>query len=59
MKDSRFAKQSSIIGEMDTNPLCLRVRAGLKDDLKSIPGWQNKLRKVIDDWLKEELDRLH
>lgn len=52
MSDGKFEKQSNIKAEMDVRPLCLRVRLGLREDLNAVPDWQNKLRNVIDEWLK-------
>lgn len=55
MPKNIFDSQSNLGGNMDDRPLCLRVRKGLRDDLKQIPDWQNKLRDVIDEWVEEQL----
>ncbi|MGL5066168.1 MAG: hypothetical protein ACRC62_39870 [Microcoleus sp.] len=54
MKDAKFGKQSGLNGEMDDRPLCLRVRKGLREDLRQIDGWQDKLRDIIDEWVKNQ-----
>lgn len=54
MKDTKFGKQSNLKEEMDDRPLCLRVRKGLREDLRHIDGWQDKLRDIIDEWVKNQ-----
>ena len=39
------------IGEkaLDPRPVCFKIDTELKDRLKSIPGWQQKLRDALPD----------
>ncbi len=37
----------------DKSPLCVRVREGVKDKLKTIPNWQERLRNLIDEFIED------
>lgn len=39
---------------LEKTPVCLKVRAGIRERLFEIPGWQDKLRKLIDDLIESE-----
>ncbi|QFS47292.1 hypothetical protein GXM_04782 [Nostoc sphaeroides CCNUC1] len=43
---------------MDSKPLTLKLRPGIRDKLRSIPNWQSELRDVIEVWLQEKLDQI-
>ncbi|MBW4480607.1 MAG: hypothetical protein KME54_28140 [Tolypothrix brevis GSE-NOS-MK-07-07A] len=32
----------------DTSPVCFKVKKGVKDKLKAVPGWQERLRETVD-----------
>lgn len=38
---------------LDKNPLQLKVRQGILERIKVIPGWQSLLREKIEQWLEE------
>lgn len=37
----------------DKDPVCFKVLPGVKDELKTIPGWQDKLREAVDKLIQE------
>lgn len=40
----------------DKDPVCFKVLPGIKDKLKSVPGWQERLRDCIDKLIEENID---
>ena len=38
---------------LDKSPLSIKLRIGVRDRLKAIPDWQNKLRECIDKLIEE------
>ncbi|MHC5673679.1 hypothetical protein [Nostoc sp.] len=42
---------------LDTKPLTLKLRVGIRDKIRSIPNWQSELRNAIEAWLQEKLDQ--
>ncbi|WP_348982692.1 hypothetical protein [Brasilonema octagenarum] len=40
----------------DKSPVCLKVREGVKEKLKAIPDWQEQLRGLIDELIKNTGD---
>ncbi|MEH2056099.1 MAG: hypothetical protein V7K97_08065 [Nostoc sp.] len=36
----------------DKDPVCFKVLPGVKDKLKSVPDWQERLRKFVDELIK-------
>ena len=47
-----FAAKGSI--SLDKQPLSIKLRSGLRDKIKLIPEWQDKLRDVIENWIEIE-----
>jgi hypothetical protein len=39
----------------DTTPVQIKVLPGVREQLKTIDDWQNKLRRLIDALIEEEL----
>jgi hypothetical protein len=39
---------------LDQAPVCLKVKSGVREKLRSIPRWQEKLRAYIDKLIEEE-----
>jgi hypothetical protein len=39
---------------LDKAPLCIRLKPGVKDKLKAIPDWQERLRLLIDEMIKTD-----
>lgn len=39
---------------LDKSPLSIKLRIGVRDRLKAIPDWQNKLRECIDKLIEED-----
>ncbi|MEA5623761.1 hypothetical protein [Nostoc sp. UHCC 0251] len=37
----------------DKDPVCFKVLPGIKDKLKSVPGWQERLREFVDTLVVE------
>lgn len=40
----------------DKNPVCFKVLPGVKDKLKTIPDWQERLRRAVDKLIEEQCD---
>ena len=40
---------------LDKNPICFKVKPGIRDKLKAVPHWQERLRKMVDKLIQEEL----
>jgi hypothetical protein len=36
----------------DTSPVCFKVRKGVKDKLKAVPDWQERLRAFVDNLIE-------
>ena len=39
---------------LDTLPLSLKLRLGIRDRVRQVSGWQTELRAVIEAWLKSK-----
>lgn len=39
---------------LDKLPLSIKLRTGVRDKVKMIPNWQDKLRNLIDGWVEAE-----
>lgn len=37
----------------DRTPVCLNVRTGVREQLKTIPEWKERLREFIDELIKD------
>lgn len=37
----------------DKRPVCFNVREGVRDKLKTVPGWQERLREYVDTLIAE------
>ncbi len=38
----------------DKDPVCFKVLPGVRDKLKTIPGWQERLRDFVDEIIKDK-----
>ncbi len=38
---------------MDKHPVCLNVRMGVREKLKSVPNWRERIRDFIDELITE------
>jgi len=38
---------------LDKNPICFKVKPGVRDKLKAIPDWQERLRVMVDELIEE------
>jgi hypothetical protein len=38
----------------DPSPVCVKVLPGVREQLKAVDDWQNKIRKCIDKLIEEE-----
>lgn len=36
----------------DKDPVCFKVLPGVKDKLKAVPDWQERLREFVDELIK-------
>ena len=39
---------------LEDKPLCLKLRQGVRDRVREVPGWQTELRAVIEAWLESK-----
>ncbi|WP_339381590.1 hypothetical protein [Brasilonema bromeliae] len=37
----------------DKSPVCFNVRIGVKEKLKAVPDWKERLRKLVDELIEE------
>lgn len=40
---------------LDKDPICFKVKPGVKAKLKTVPNWQERLREYVDELVKESL----
>lgn len=40
---------------LDKLPLTIKLKVGIRDKVRSIPDWQNKLRDLIETWVGDEI----
>lgn len=40
---------------LDRDPVCFKVKPGVKAKLKAVPDWQERLREYIDEMVEESL----
>lgn len=40
----------------DKDPVCFKVLPGVKEKLKNIPNWQERLRQAVDKLIEEQCD---
>ncbi|NJL80781.1 MAG: hypothetical protein HC836_42930 [Richelia sp. RM2_1_2] len=40
----------------DQNPVQFKVLPGVRDKLKTVPDWQERLRKYVDELISEQND---
>lgn len=38
---------------LDPIPLQLKLRKGVRERIKAIPGWQNLIRDLLETWVEE------
>ena len=38
---------------LDKDPICFKVKPGVKDKLKSVPNWQARLRELVTLLIEE------
>jgi hypothetical protein len=39
---------------MDRTPICFNVRTGVREKLKTIPDWKERLREYVDRLINEQ-----
>ena len=39
---------------LDKLPLSIKLRSGVRDKIKTIPDWQDRLRDLIESWANSE-----
>ncbi|NMG11822.1 hypothetical protein DP117_35250 [Brasilonema sp. UFV-L1] len=37
----------------DKSPVCFKVREGVREKLKAVPNWQERLRKLVDELIED------
>ncbi|WP_414585500.1 hypothetical protein [Scytonema sp. PCC 10023] len=40
----------------DKSPVCFKVREGVREKLKTVPGWQERLREFVDELIESAGD---
>jgi len=56
-KKHKFGFVSENDEPLESSPLCIKLKKGVKNRVRSIPDWQDKLRSMIEQWVKDELDQ--
>jgi uncharacterized protein (DUF4415 family) len=41
---------------LDDKPLTIRLDKGVRDKIKQIPDWQNKVRDLLKNWVENQID---
>jgi hypothetical protein len=52
-KNNKFRVLPSNEVAFDKSPLCFKVREGVKEKLKTVPDWQERLRKFVDELIDD------
>jgi hypothetical protein len=55
-KNNKLGATSLNEEPFDKSPLCFAVRKGVREKLKAVPGWQERLRKLVDELIEEAGD---
>lgn len=55
-KNNKLGFQSMGKEPMDKRPVCFVVRQGIREKLKAIPEWQERLRQYVDQLISETLE---
>lgn len=55
-KNNKLGAKSLNEKPFDKTPVCFNVREGIREKLKTIPDWKERLRKVIDEMIEESGD---
>ncbi|GAB1540647.1 hypothetical protein NUACC21_33160 [Scytonema sp. NUACC21] len=55
-KGNKFAYRPQNEEAFDPISVCFNVRKGVRDKLKAVPDWQERLREFVDK-LVEEVDK--
>lgn len=56
-KKNKLGAKSLNEEPFDKSPVCFLVREGVKEKLKAVPDWKERLRKVIDEMIAENLPK--
>ncbi|MBD2771012.1 hypothetical protein [Iningainema tapete] len=51
-KKNKFGFTTNREEPLDNVPLTLRLKKGVREALKEIPGWQSDIRELIDEYIK-------
>jgi hypothetical protein len=54
-KDNQYGYKPAGKEPLDQHPVCFNVRKGVREELKSVTGWQDKLRAFVDELIQENL----
>lgn len=41
---------------MDRTPVCFNVREGVREKLKAVPDWKERLREFVDQLIEETIE---
>lgn len=41
---------------LDKHPVCFNVRVGVREQLKGVNGWQDRMRAFVDELIQENLE---
>lgn len=51
-KNNKFGFTTNREQPLDDVPLTIRLKKGVRQTLKQIPGWQEEIRQLIDEYIK-------
>ena len=53
-KNNKFGFTTDREEPLDSVPLTLRLKKGVRETLKQIPEWQSDIRELIDEYIKSK-----
>jgi hypothetical protein len=56
-KENPYSYKSEGEEPLDKHPVCFNVRVGVREELKKIKGWQNRMRTFADEMIQENLGK--
>jgi hypothetical protein len=52
-RNNQIGAKKILQEKLDSQPICFKGWLGQKDKLKTIPDWQQRLRKFVDELIQE------
>ena len=55
-KNNKLGAKSLNEEPFDKSPVCFVVKKGVKEKLRAVPNWQERLRKLVDELIENTGD---